>query len=1159
MHRLLVAGDYIQHSHHWAWSQAFTAAVSGPNSQALAAAACSAPQLPDPAEAVRTWACLAACWTACQLQQQQHATAVAAAAAQASAVDTAGATSMGLEVHSEEIEAVLAQLGTSPRTASEADSAKVQLIASSALGMVCMAVHEAAQQLQQPAAASDALGSRCSSLQQHLTALQTVLLQYQQAGLSFVVDLSSSMASDELPEAATTLEDLLEQHNAAGSDEVQLQQALPEQQQGSQQHAWVAEAAGKLQLLQQLLAAIKYEAVAPLAPWAAAAAVGSAESGEVDHIAHTSDQDAVAATAAAAGGGIVMLQAGPVSQLQCWAAAKALVAATWQQLHLLLQQSLQLGQQMQALAALAAAGGAAGIPATDSALLLQVEQLQQLLLPQGYDVAYAEDCVAAVQLLQVQWSELDEAFVRCLGACLCPLLGLSHLGLEQWQNAADSATSAAGLEPGAADGTRPKFMLVDDQAVSVLQQVLAAASAGIAGGAAMHSKDVFDALAGSGAAAAAAPGLGGSDGSSSSSSMWGTPEPAAACKSLVALLLQCGCLQQQVQQQLGTAAKSLADDSAVGIDVLGSSTALPLDLEQYRPLVFVVQVLHSLLQAPADCGRNAVDQTAAAAGPGLCERLEQVLVPAVSGCLLPQLQQQLGRLQQHLQLLGSEAAGVLQRLRHGGTGSGTAAGITSASQPQAHMDEPLAAGGSSQGPGLGGEAADDAAWDAPDLVPFSAFDTSLPGAGMMLEDGDDELGGALEDDADLQAALESEDDAPLQQQGGMQGVLDDDGGNDEGLDWLLQEQQAQQDAASSQQQHVMTAAAAAGSEGLSGMPDLVPFDAFDPLLPGAGAVLEGGGLELGGALEDDNSLKGHSNSLEPAGKQSTAAAEDAALTLSDSAEWQKLGQQLLSHGLLRAQQLQHQQQLAGLQQAGPSCDWQQQVWLRHLAAFEWLWGDLLQLQLEQIGQSELTQHLQTLVEAAAVSLGMPVGDSSSADTTSEGAAAVTAAAVAAAAAAALKPGDAFQWYFSQLGLLQLLPRHPDQASDSSCASLPLSHLLGTSGQSEGTSSAAAHSSSSAELRMPGRAELIGAWQEVSESLADLEAGVTAWQQASAAAAGGVKEAVARLAVQGGVLVGDPAVCFKVRDRISLCAAAVFYILLQRRVESWLETLPCVSR
>jgi hypothetical protein len=95
--------------------------------------------------------------------------------------------------------------------------------------------------------------------------------------------------------------------------------------------------------------------------------------------------------------------------------------------------------------------------------------------------------------------------------------------------------------------------------------------------------------------------------------------------------------------------------------------------------------------------------------------------------------------------------------------------------------------------------------------------------------------------------------------------------------------------------------------------------------------------------------------------------------------------------------------------------------------------------------------------------------------------------------------------------------------------------------------------------MPGRAELIGAWQEVSESLADLEAGVTAWQQASAAAAGGVKEAVARLAVQGGVLVGDPAVCFKVRDRISLCAAAVFYILLQRRVESWLETLPCVSR
>jgi hypothetical protein len=1039
---------------------------------------------------------------------------------------------MGLEVRSEELEAVLVQLETSLGTASEADSAKVQLVASSALGMVCTAVHEAAQQLQQPAAAaagaSGTLGSRCSSLQQHLSALQTALLQYQQAGLSFVIDLSSSMVTDELPEAAAKLEDLLEQHNAAGSDDAQLRQALQQQQQqqqqGSQQHAWVAEAAGKMQLLQQLLAAIKYEAVAQLAPWAAAAA----ESG--DNV-HASDGGAAAAAAPAGGGGLVMLQAGPVSQLQCWNAANALVAATWQQLHHLLQQSLQLDQQMQALAALAAAGGAAGIPATDSALLLQVEQLQQLLLPQGYDVAYAEDCVAAVQLLQVQWSELEQAFVRCLGACLCPILGLSSLGLEQWHGVAP----AAGLEPGAANSSRLEFMGVDDQAVSVLQQVLAAAAAGIASGAAMHSKDVFDALAGSGAAA----GFGGPDGTGSSScSMWGTPEPAAAWKSLIALLLQCGCLQQQIQQQLGAAGADVADGSvAVGIDVLGSSTPLPLDLEQYRPLVFVVQVLNSLLQASADCGHDAVSQTAAAtaAGPGLYERVEQLLVPAVSGCLLPQLHQQLGRLQQHLQLLGSEAAGVLQRLRHGGSSSGRAAGISGASQAQ--MDEPLEAGISSQGLGLGGEAADAAAWDAPDLVRFDAFDASLAGAGMLLEGGD-ELGGALEDEADLQAALESEDGA-LQQQGDMQVVLDndeDDGDDDEDLDWLLEEQQAQRNAASSQQ-HLDLAAAAAGSAGLSGMPELVPFDAFDPSLPGAGAVLEGGGLELGGALEDDNSLEGDSNSLEFAGKQPTAAAGDAALALPHSAEWQELGQQLLSVGLQHAQQLQHQQQLAGLQQAGPSCDWQQQVWLRHLAAFEWLWGDLLQLQLEQLGQSELTQHLQELVQAAAVSLGMPVGDSSSTDL-SEGAAAVTAAAVAAAAAAALKPGDAFQWYFSQLGLLQMLPHHPDQVSDSSCATLPLSHLLDPSGQSGGTSSAAKHSSSSssssAELRMPGRGELVAAWQKVAESLAGLEAGVTAWQEAAAAAAGGVKEAVARLAVQGGVLVGDPAVCFKVRKCSAPC-------------------------
>ncbi|KAF6253546.1 hypothetical protein COO60DRAFT_1463162 [Scenedesmus sp. NREL 46B-D3] len=353
-------------------------------------------------------------------------------------------------------------------------------------------------------------------------------------------------------------------------------------------------------------------------------------------------------------------------------------------------------------------------------------------------------------------------------------------------------------------------------------------------------------------------------------------------------------------------------------------------------------------------------------------------------------------------------------------------------------------------------------------------------AGILLE-GSDELGGALEDAEDEEAATAGAE--VLQQDDEAHAQSDDDG-----LDWLLEEQQAQEAASSRPQRDL--AAVEAASEGL---PELVPFDAFDPSLPGAGAVLEAGEIELGRALEDDSGEA--TGSSEPAGKRQ-AAAEVAAL-----------------------------------------------------------------LQLEQQGMATLTQHIAQLVQAAAVSLGIPAAGSSGAGT-GEGAAAVTASAVAAAAAAALKPGDAFQWYFSQLGLLQLLPRHPDQAGDSSCASLPLSHLLEPTQQSEGSAGVAAGSSSL--LRMPGRAELLGAWQEVSESLSGLEAGLTAWQEAGAAAAGGVEEAVARLAAQAGVVVGDTSVCFKVlhglctRSRRWCSAAAGLLAGVSRLGEAALQ-LECSRR
>ncbi|WIA38028.1 hypothetical protein OEZ86_001399 [Tetradesmus obliquus] len=231
----------------------------------------------------------------------------------------------------------------------------------------------------------------------------------------------------------------------------------------------------------------------------------------------------------------------------------------------------------------------------------------------------------------------------------------------------------------------------------------------------------------------------------------------------------------------------------------------------------------------------------------------------------------------------------------------------------------------------------------------------------MLLEGDDgeELGGALEDAGDAAAAEGLEDHVDEEK-------IDEE----EGLEWLLEEQQAQQAAAASDLQHGAAAAAAAAAAAL---PELVPFDAFDPSLPGAGAVLEGGDndLLLGGALEEDGSL-------EPTLQKPGDYDHDVSALQSEAAEWQALGQQLLSAGLQRAQQLHSQQHLAGLQQAWPSCEWQQQAWLRHLAAFEWLWGDLLlqQQQQQQQQQAGVQQHLTQLVQAAAVSLGMPAGGSS---------------------------------------------------------------------------------------------------------------------------------------------------------------------------------------
>lgn len=1080
--------------------------MSGPKPDALATAAATAPVLPSPADVAQTWACLAACWVACQLQQQQHGTAVAAAAA---ALPAGTAVADAAVPDAECVSAALQQLGGRLATASEAESAKVQLVASKALALVCDKVHAAAQQLQQQQARmagtagmsgqgqqeheqgqATELPDSCHDLQQHLAALQAVLVEYQQAGLSYILDFTSSVASDDVPEAPVTLDELLEQHDA----EEQLGAALHQQQSQPAQQQWAADAAAALQLVQQLLLAVEYEAMPPLVPWAAAAAMDGSGS-----VSPAGDGTPAAAPAACTA---VVMQAGPVSQVQLWHAAATLVHDCWQRLQQQTQQAVQLELQVQALAAVAGAGGAAGIASTNTALLAQAEQLQRQLLPQGYDITYADDCVAAAQLLQLQWSELERGFVANAAACLCPMLGLTRLGLEHWQNSCNG---------GDAD--------VDEQGLLVLQRLLAAATASVSQGAMMHSKDVFDVLAGSSASTAGLTGSfgEGSGSSSDTGAMWGTPELSAAWRSLIVLLLQCGCLQQHIlqqqqQQHSGAAAAPAAAEAngsrSSSLDVLGSiGSALPLDFDQYRPLVFVLQVLHQLLhpeapEAAAVTGEHG--SVIAAPGPHVFNKLHRLLLPAVHSTLLLPLQQHVGRLQQHLQLLSSEAASVLHRHQHGYNSSSRTTQLGSDAAAAGHSGSDAGAGlavdaaSSSQVPGgLQGPV------EPQGLVPFDAFDPSLPGAGMILEG--DGLGGLEDEEGDWAAA----------EQLGQE--TDDQDGED--IDWLLEEEAAQQDAAAAGRQQELQQEAA-------GLSELVPFTDFDPAQPGVGALLEDGGAgeSLQGELEDAGvELPGAGSVAVTAAGGSLHAVTDAAI----AAEWQVLGQQLLSIGLQRAEQLSRQQLLVGLQQAGPSCEWQLQVWLRHLAAFEWLWSDLLELQQQQQGDAT-KQLLAQLVEATAAVLGIPVD--SSGDGQAGGAAgtgdeaAPTAATVAAAAAGALKPGDAYQWYFTQLGLLPLLPHHPDHSGSGSSADLDLASLA-VSPQG-GLAAGFAAADAAGVLHMPSRAELLPAWQEVAESLSGLEASLTAWQEAGAAAAGAVRIAVEQKAAEQQV-VGDPSVCFKV--------------------------------
>eukprot|EP00775_Hariotina_reticulata_P008457 gene8457-8641_t len=407
--------------------------------------------------------------------------------------------------------------------------------------------------------------------------------------------------------------------------------------------------------------------------------------------------------------------------------------------------------------------------------------------------------------------------------------------------------------------------------LQLVQQLLSAAATSVASGAVMHTKDVFEALsAQSSAAAAAVPGIGTSSTDNMSAGgaevCWGTADLAGAWKSLVVLLLQWGCMvqqQQQLRQDLSSGvdgragshgAASEGIDPVVGsggvVDVLHDGSTLPLDLERYKPLVLVIQTLDQLLLLPLHLPEEG--GTTAGATPGhhatcLATQLQLMLLPAVAKPLLQQLQQGLLQLQQHLHVLAAEAQQVLSRHcqhpqrpvgRHDSSGLTQQHGDSADSQQQQGTEALSAHDWDTSSSGGGSDAA--LASCLQDLVPFDAFDASLPGADMALEDEEALLLGAEEmlyQDAD--ADRDDEDCCGL--------VINNDGGDDDDDDdaWLAAAAAGEEDS---------SRAVSEGGDGLGlpALPQLVPFSDFDFTLPGEGAALE----DEGPSLEDQDASNG---------------------------------------------------------------------------------------------------------------------------------------------------------------------------------------------------------------------------------------------------------------------------------------------------------------
>jgi hypothetical protein len=441
-----------------------------------------------------------------------------------------------------------------------------------------------------------------------------------------------------------------------------------------------------------------------------------------------------------------------------------------------------------------------------------------------------------------------------------------------------------------------------------------------------------------------------------------------------------------------------------------------------------------------------------------------------------------------------------------------------------------------------------------ELVAFTDFDPSAPGADMLLEE---ELGGSTDEGCELGAELGALEGEEGEEEWLKQGGLCPDSESEEGV----------------------------GAAGLPTGPggnerELVAFTDFDPKLPGADVDLEGEGLlwdapleetgqeaagrgELGfrkmadtaeglgeGANVWDIGEEGLIGELEEEhrGQPGAATAAKVLLLSEDSEEVQELvrllGALQLQLGQVQAQGHEREVQQGLLQLV----QLLQEQWLHHLAAFEWLWEDVLEEMLVE-GLSSSSQQDATASADAEASPTTSSVPPVAGDTTTASSFGVAAAGPGAASEAAWK----LQLQSAVLDALTALGHSKGEQSELAQVLHSPGHAyqqyLGSPQQSNPATPTATGSGAGLGLvpeaervsvQVPTRRQLLASWQSCVEGIGAVEDELLLWQEGCAAACIDLHRGLVAAAQQQAQLPANPDMCLKVGGQLGSMSVGLFH-------------------